>query len=339
MWLAFAMGSALFAGMTAILSKQGIRHLDSSLATALRTLVVLAFSWLMVFVVGAQKGLSDIGPQTLLFLVLSGLATGGSWLCYFKALQLGTVSKVTPIDKSSTVLTMLLAIVFLGEPLTGFKAVAMVLIGAGTWLMIDPGKAPVSAGTAATESPAALASPVSAGTASQKTSATAESPAAAGSASLGADPHLRAGTRRFVRDAAWLPYAVGAAVFAALTSILGKIGIQGIDSTLGTAIRTAVVLVMAWLVVLAGGRRMSWKALDRRDLWFLVLSGVATGGSWLCYYRALQDGPASVVVPIDKLSIVLTIAFSRVFLKERQSRRALGGLAMIVAGTLTLLVR
>lgn len=286
MWVALAFGSAFFAGITAILAKMGIRNTDSNLATAVRTVVVLLFAWLMVFVVGSQGTIASISGRSWLFLALSGLATGASWLCYFKAMQLGDVNKVTPVDKSSTVLTMLLAFIILSEPLTWARGLGALLIAAGTWLMIQRRQA--------------------------------------GAAHRG--------------DNAWLLYAAGSAVFAALTSILAKIGIQGVDSTLGTAIRTAVVVVMAWLVVYVTGKQGDIVRIDRRSWLFLVLSGFATGGSWLCYYSALKLGPASVVVPIDKLSIVLTVAFSRLVLHERLARRALLGLALIVAGTLVLLV-
>ena len=286
MWIVFAFGSALFAGLTSILAKCGIRNTDSNLATALRTIVVLIFSWCMVFLVGSQNTLADIPPRSLLFLVLSGLATGASWLCYFKALQLGDVNKVTPIDKSSTVLTMLLAFIFLHEQLTALKVLAMVLIGDGTLLMI------------------------------QKKEHT-------GAAASGK---------------AWLFYAVGSAVFASLTSILGKIGIEQVESNLGTALRTIVVLIMAWVVEFVTGKQREIRAIDRKSWIFLLLSGLATGGSWLCYYRALQTGPASVVVPIDKLSILVTIAFSSLVLHEHLTKRAAVGLAAIVAGTLLLLV-
>jgi len=285
MWVLFAFGSALFAGITAILAKFGIRRVDSNVATAIRTVVVLAFAWLMVFVVGAQGELAAIDGKTLLFLVLSGLATGASWLCYFKALQLGDVNKVTPIDKSSTVLTMLLAIALLGEAVTLPKLAGMAAIGAGTYLMIQ--KRP--------------------------------------------DAKEVAGSR-------WLLYALLSAVFAALTSILGKVGIQNVNSNLGTAIRTAVVLAMAWLVVFVTKQQAGVKQIDRKSLAFICLSGIATGASWLCFYRALQTGPASVVVPIDKLSILPTVAFSYLFLGERLSPRAFAGLALITAGTLALLL-
>lgn len=284
MWIMFAFGSALFAGLTAILAKCGIRNTDSNVATALRTIVVLAFSWLMVFVTGAQSGMNSISMKTMVFLVLSGVATGTSWLCYFKALQLGNVNKVTPIDKSSTVLTMFLAFVLLGEELTWMKAVAMVCIGIGTYMMIQKKQ-----------------------------------------------------TEEKKEDKKWLLYAIGSAVFASLTSILGKIGISDINSNLGTAIRTIVVLVMAWIVVFVTRKQHTIKDIDKKSWTFLVLSGFATGGSWLCYYRALQTGPASVVVPIDKLSILVTIAFSYIVFREKLTAKAGIGLALIVAGTLLLL--
>ena len=286
MWVLFAFCSAIFAGITAILAKIGIKNTDSDVATALRTIVVLLFSWLMVFVAGSANTLSSISGRTLLFLILSGFATGASWLCYFKALQLGDVNRVTPIDKSSTVLSMLLAFLFLGESITVLKIISMTAILTGTLLMI-------------VKRPEEIAAP-----------------------------------RR-----GWLFFAVGSAVFAALTSILGKIGIEGVESSLGTAIRTCVVLLMAWGIVFAEKKQKQVKKIDGRSLLFLVLSGITTGLSWLAYYRALQTGPASVVVPIDKLSILLTIAFSRLFLKERLTKKAAGGLALIVAGTLLLLIK
>lgn len=284
MWMLFAFGSALFAGLTAILAKCGVRRTDSTVATAIRTVVVLAFSWVMVFLTGAQSGLEAVGGRTLLFLVLSGLATGASWLCYFRALQLGDVNKVTPVDKSSTVLTVLLAFVLLREPISIFKAVGLVCVGVGTCLMI-------------------------------------EKKGGGGAASSGL----------------WLPYALGSAVFASLTAILGKLGVVGVDSNLATAIRTGVVLLMAWGMVFAAGKTAALRAVPRGELGFICLSGVATGASWLCYYRALQDGPASVVVPIDKLSVLVTVAFSAAVFHERLSRRAALGLALLTGGTLVML--
>lgn len=285
MWLLFAFGSALFAGLTAILAKCGIRNTDSNVATALRTGVVLVFSWLMVFMVGAQSEIRDISAKVLIFLILSGLSTGISWLCYFKALQIGDINKVTPIDKSSTVITMLLAFIFLREEITWLKLLSMILIGIGTYLMIQKKE-----------------------------------------------------TQEKAEDKKWLLYAVGSAVFASLTSILGKIGIQDVNSNLGTAIRTAVVLVMAWIVVFVTGKQDTVKNIDRKSWLFLILSGFATGGSWLCYYRALQTGPASVVVPIDKLSILVTIAFSYIVFHEKLSLKSGTGLLLIVVGTLALLL-
>ena len=285
MWIAFAFGSAFFAGLTSILAKCGIKNTDSNVATALRTIVVLLFSWVMVFVVGAQDGLSSLSGKVLIFLMLSGLATGASWLCYFRALQIGDVNKVTPIDKSSTILTMLIAFIFLKEEITSLKFAAMLAIGVGTYLMIQKKE-----------------------------------------------------TDKKANGNKWLIYAVGSAVFASLTSILGKIGIQDVNSNLGTAIRTIVVLIMAWVVVFVTGKQNTIKQIEKKSWLFLILSGIATGASWLCYYRALQTGPASIVVPIDKLSILITIAFSYVVFHEKLTLKSGGGLALIVAGTLLLLV-
>jgi transporter family protein len=310
MWVLFAFGSAIFAGITAILAKYGIRDTDSNLATAIRTVFVLLFAWLMVFIVGSQNQLSTISSHTLLFLILSGLATGASWLFYFKALQMGSVSKVTPIDKSSLLMTMLLAMIFLDEGITALKMVCMILIGVGTWLMIqkDSEENPTPDHGAENDSP---------------------TPGQAGAG--GPDEPVNNQSGR------WMLYAFLGAVFAALTSILGKIGIQGVESNLGTAIRTVVVLVMAWVIVFLTGKQRALRQIDRRSWLFLILSAFATGASWLCYYRALQDGPASVVAPIDKLSIVVTVFLSYLFFKEKLSTRGWVGLGLIVAGTLLLL--
>lgn len=286
MWILFAFGSAFFAGITAILAKCGIRKTDSDTATAIRTIVVLFFSWLMVLITGSAKTIGNLSGTTWLFLILSGLATGASWLCYFKALQLGDINKVVPIDKSSTVLTILLAFIFLGEQITAIKGIAIVLIALGTFLMIEKKK-----------------------TNTEKS-----------------------------KSKSWLIYAVLSAVFASLTSILGKIGIEGVESNLGTAIRTSVVLVMAWLLVFAKGKQHTVKEVPKSELAYICLSGVATGGSWLCYYKALQDGPASAVVPIDKLSIVVSIIFSYIVFKEKLSVKSSIGLVMIIAGTLVMLL-
>lgn len=282
MWVFYAICSALFAGLMSILAKCGIRKTDSTVATAIRTIVVLLFSWVMVFIVGSQGELADVSKKTLCFLILSGLSTGASWLCYFRALQIGDINKVTPIDKSSTVLTILLAAILLGESITPAKAAGIALIAVGTLMMIEKKQV--------------------APTAAEKRG--------------------------------WLWYALGSAVFASLTSILGKIGISGVESNLGTAIRTCVVLAMSWVMVFVTGKQHELRRIPRRELCFICLSGLATGASWLCYYKALQDGLASVVVPIDKLSILVSIGFSYIVFHEKLSRRALLGLIGIVAGTL-----
>ena len=286
MWIIFALLSAFFAGITAVLSKVGIKNVNSDLGTAIRTIVVFVFAWLMVFVIDAWGGITSITSKTLIFLVLSGLATGASWLCYFKALKLGDVNKVAPIDKSSTVLTMILAFIFLGEKITILKGVCIILIGLGTYMMIEKRESDEKTG----------------------------------------------------KNTEWLVWAILSAVFAALTSVLGKIGISNIDSTLGTAIRTFVVLIMSWIVVWVSKSQSDIKNITPRTLVFLVLSGITTGLSWLCYYKALQDGQASVVVPIDKLSILVTITFSYIVLGEKLTKKSFCGLALLVCGTLLLLV-
>ena len=285
MWLVFAFGSALFAGLTSILAKCGIKKTDSDVATGIRTIIVLLFSWLMVFIVGSQNQISAIDGKTLLFLILSGLATGASWLCYFKALQIGDINKVVPIDKSSTVITIILAAIILGESITLVKGVAIVLIAVGTFLMIE-----------------------------KKKSTNSEN------------------------KSSWLLFAFGSALFAALTAILGKIGISGVESNLGTAIRTFVVLIMSWIMVLVTGKKDKVKEVPKNELIFICLSGIATGASWLCYYRALQDGLASVVVPVDKLSILVTILFSYIVFHEKLSVKSAIGRVGIVAGTLIMIL-
>ena len=287
MWIAAAVLSAFFAGVTSILAKCGIRHTDSDVATALRTVVVLVFSWLMVLVAGSAGGITSLSGRSLLFLILSGLATGASWLCYFKALSIGDVNKVVPVDKSSTVLTVLLAILLFHETANlPVKLAGTALLLVGALLMVE----------------------------------------------------RKPSTPSAAQGLSWLPWAVGSAVFAALTSILAKVGISGVESNLGTAIRTGVVLVMAWGIVFLKGKQHQVRAIDRREAAFIALSGVATGASWLCYYYAIQEGVVSVVVPIDKMSILISVGFSRVFLGERLSRRAAAGLALMAAGALAMAV-
>ena len=287
MWFVFALLSAVFAALTSILAKVGIEGVNSNLATAIRTVVVLVMAWGMVFVTNTQGGLTDISRKSWLFLILSGLATGASWLCYFHALQKGDINKVVPIDKSSTVLSILLALIFLCEGITGAKIVSVLLIGIGTMMMITKKDIETDSGK---------------------------------------------------KSGGWLIYAVLSAVFASLTSILGKLGIEEIDSNLGTAIRTTVVLLMAWFMVFVTGKQKAIKAIEKKELGFICLSGLATGASWLCYYRALQEGPASVVVPIDKLSMLVTIAFSWIVFHERLTKKAAVGVLLITVGTVLLVI-
>ena len=285
MWVAYAVGSAFFAGVTSILAKCGIRKTDSTVATAVRTTVILFFSWLIVWIVGSGNQIGSIDGRTLLFLVLSGAATGASWLCYFRALQLGNINQVVPIDKSSTILTIVLALIFLQEGISLPKFVAVLAIAAGIFLMIEKKE-----------------------------------------------------TTKKTSERGWMLYAVGSAFFASLTSILGKIGISGVESNLGTAIRTAVVLVMAWGMVLITGKQKEVRKIDRKELLFICSSGIATGASWLCYYRALQEGPASVVAPIDKLSDLVTVIFSYFAFGEKLKGRAVLGLVLLTAGTVAMAV-
>jgi len=285
MWITAAVLSAVFAGLTAILAKCGIRKTSANLATALRTIVVLIFSIIMVFVVGSQQTIKEIAPVSWIFLVLSGLATGASWMCYFKALSIGDVNKVVPIDKSSTILSVLLAILIFNETNNLIvKLFGTALIGAGTYLMIEKKRA--------TET----------------------------------------------KNTKWILYAVLSAIFAALTSVLAKMGISGVESNLGTAIRTAVVLIMAWGIVLAKGEQKHLKGINKKELVFIALSGLATGASWLCYYYAIQNGIMSVVVPIDKMSVLITVLFSVVFLKEKMSFKSIFGLIVMSVGTLAMVL-
>lgn len=290
MWILLAFASALFAGITSILAKIGIKNTDSNLATAIRTVVVLLFAWFIVFATGAHQTFRLVDSNSIIFLILSGLATGGSWLCYFKALQLGEVNKVAAVDRFSVVLTMLLAFLLLGEAITWGGIIAIVLITIGTYMMVF--ESAVQTDKAA--------------------------PA--------------------FRNRKWLIFALLAAIFASLQAILGKVGISDVDPNLGTAIRTVVVAILAWGIVLFRGKQREIRSIDKRSWLFLVFSGIVTGASWLCFYGALHSGPASVVVPIDKLSILVTVIFSIVVLKERLSKKSVVGLALLVAGTLLLVV-
>lgn len=286
LWFVMAVLSAFFAGLTTILAKCGIKKTDSDIATGLRTIVVLAFSWIMVFLVGSEDLITDIDTKSLVFLILSGVATGASWICYFKALSVGDVNKVVPVDKSSTILSVLLAIILFRENNNlPVKLIATALLAAGVYLMIEKKNA----------------------------------------------DHTEA-------KRTWLPYAIGSAVFASLTSILAKVGISGVESNLGTAIRTGVVLIMAWGIVFAKGKQSELRKIDRKELVFIALSGLATGASWLCYYYAIQNGIVSIVVPLDKMSILVTVVFSYIVFHEKLSKKAFGGLLLIVCGTLAMTI-
>ena len=365
MWVLPALGSAAFAGLTSVLAKCGIRKTDSTVATAIRTVVVLLMSFLMVLIVGSLGGIGHIGAKTWVFLILSGLATGASWLCYFRALQLGDVNHVVPIDKSSTILSILLAFLILQEPISWLKGICVVLIAAGTYLMIEKKKVPKrenqkDAGktrktaadkdadgvpdvteVAVPETPSApegLAAETGSGAPDDEANAGAVLPSAvkpAATVTGGTAADTPAGAKH---SRAWLLFACLSAVFAALTSILGKIGIEGVESNLGTAIRTCVVLAMAWVVVLVEGKLPLVRKVPRGELGWICLSGIATGASWLCYYRSLHDGLASVVVPIDKLSVLVSIVFARIVFGERLTRRSAIGLAVLVLGTLAMLL-
>lgn len=281
-WILMAVLSAAFAGLTSILAKCGIKKTDSDLATAIRTVVVLIFSWIMVFIVGSYNTLAYISLTSLIFLILSGLATGASWICYFKALSMGDINKVVPIDKSSTILTVLLAIICFGETSNlWMKLLATLILAVGIFLMVE-----------------------------------------------------KKSTDKVASGKSWMIYAIFSAIFAAATSILAKLGISGVESNLGTAVRTGVVLIMAWIIVFARKKHTGIKEINKKELLFICLSGLATGGSWLCYYYAIQNGIVSVVVPIDKMSILFTVVFSYFVFKEKLSKKALLGLILMLAATL-----
>lgn len=309
MWILYACASAFFAGITAILAKCGIKKTDSTIATALRTVVVLLTAIGMVFIVGSAGEITKISAKTWVFLVLSGMATGASWLCYFKALKTGDINKVVPVDKSSGVLVFIFSFIFLHEDFTFLKIVGVALIGIGTFLMIEKKKnvIKIEQTTLSAE-----------GVTSQKNE----------------ENFLAQNEQSEKKGKGWFFYAALSAVFAAATSILGKAGINGVNSHLGTAIRTAVVLVVSWAMVFIVGKGGELKKIDKKELLFIVLSGFATGFSWLCYYKALKDGAAGVVSAIDKMSILVTLAFSFFVFKEKLSLKAITGLALTVAGTL-----
>lgn len=297
LWLIAAFASALFAGVVSILAKCGLKTMNSDVATALRTCVVAIFTWVMVAIVGSAGSVAAITPRSWLFLALSGLATGASWICYFKALSLGDVNRVVPIDKSSTLMAVIISIVLFNETNDlALRLVGTLVATVGTFLMI--------------ERKANDAAPVK----------------GADTASRDSCPDRASGDTSLI-------FALLAAVFAALTSVLAKVGIEGVESNLATAIRTMFVLVMAWVIVIGKGKLKQVREINRGDFAFLVASGIATGASWLCYYYAIQMGQVSVIVQVDKLSLLVSIAFASAVFGERLSRRGTLGLAFIVLGT------
>lgn len=389
MWILYALGSSFFAGVTAVLAKCGIKRTDSTVATAIRTVVVLLFSWLMVCLVTPRTQLSLPSGKTLCFLILSGLCTGASWLCYFRALQLGRINPVMAVDKSSTVLTVLFSFLFLQEPFTWWKGFGVVLLAVGTFLMLDLGSnkhkdshtpetqqgaqhtvdssasqkerlgissppqesIPSSEKRTAACMPTISVTDTSVQNAKSSQDSFNQSVQTMGTIEDGMSgkPIAPAQTADLVNTAEvpktavrratfrWLPYAVGSAVFAALTSILGKVGIVGVESNFGTALRTGVVLLMAWLMIPLTNKGGALRAVPRNELGFICLSGIATGASWLCFYKALQGGPAGAVSAVDKCSILFTVLFSRLFFGERLTKTGTVGLIAMMLGTLTLL--
>lgn len=389
MWILYALGSSFFAGVTAVLAKCGIKRTDSTVATAIRTVVVLLFSWLMVCLVTPRTQLSLPSGKTLCFLILSGLCTGASWLCYFRALQLGRINPVMAVDKSSTVLTVLFSFLFLQEPFTWWKGFGVVLLAVGTFLMLDLGSnkhkdshapetqqgaqhtmdssasqkerldtnsqpqesIPSSEKRTAACMPTVSVTDTSVQNAKSSQDSFNQSVQTMGTIEDGMSgkPIAPAQTADLVNTAEvpktaarratfrWLPYAVGSAVFAALTSILGKVGIVGVESNFGTALRTGVVLLMAWLMIPLTNKGGALRAVPRNELGFICLSGIATGASWLCFYKALQGGPAGAVSAVDKCSILFTVLFSRLFFGERLTKTGTVGLIAMMLGTLTLL--
>lgn len=282
MWIINAFLSAIFAGMTSILSKMGLEDISSHYVTALRTSVVLVFTWVMYYVTGSS--MQGINSYNFMFIVLSGFATGASWLCYYRALSLADVSQVVPIDKLSTFLTMIFAFVIFHEEVTWVKVVCIFMMFIGTYLM------------------------------------------------------QKRPQKELNHDKRWLIYAFLSAIFASLTAILAKIGIENVDSQTVTALRTIVVVIMAWIVVFVTKSYSPIALLNKKQLKAIFFSALATGLSWLCYFAALKEGPASIVVPIDKLSIVISILFAYFVLNEKQSIKTILGLICIVISTLLLLI-
>lgn len=290
MSIILALLAALFASFTAILAKIGIEKVDSNLATAVRTVVVVIMAYLMVAITGQTDSIFNISMKSYIFLILSGLTTGMSWLCFFKAIQIGDVSKVVPIDKASVVLTILLSFIILGEPATAFVVSGGIIISIGTFVLI------------------------------------------------GKEKKNDRKKKKGFNTKSYIFLAVLSAVFAALTNILAKIGIEDVDSNVATFIRTVVIILFAWGIVFFQGTFKELKNISKKSYLFLLLSGAATGLSWLCYFAALALGKVSIVNPIDKFSVVLTMVLSFIILKEKPTKNTIAGAILITIGTALLII-
>lgn len=287
MSIVLAILAAVFAALTSILAKIGIKNVDSNLATAIRTIVVVIMALIVVLITGQFHAVFDVEGQALIFIVLSGITTGLSWLFFFKALQIGDVSKVVSIDKSSIVMTIILSFIILQEPTTPLVIAGGVIIAIGTFLLIGKNNSGKK--------------------------------------------------EKFSQSYIFL--AILGAVFAALTSILAKIGINNeVDSNVATFIRTIVIIIFAWAIVFFQGTVKQMKDITKKSYLFLGLSGMATGFSWLCYFAAIAIGKVSVVAPIDKFSVVITIILSFFILKEKPTRNTMFGAIVITVGTVLLIV-
>jgi bacterial/archaeal transporter family protein len=290
MSIILALLAALFASFTAILAKIGIEDVDSNLATAVRTIVVVIMAYLMVVITGQTGNIMAVSAKSFIFLVLSGLTTGLSWLAFFKAIQIGDVSKVVPIDKASVVLTILLSFLVLREPATMPVVAGGVIISIGTFVLI------------------------------------------------GKDKKKKTQRKKVFNTKSYIFLAIMSAVFAALTNILAKIGIEDVDSNVATFIRTVVIILFAWGIVFFQGTVKELKKISKKSYIFLILSGAATGFSWLCYFAALAIGKVSIVNPIDKFSVVLTMILSFIILKEKPTKSTVTGAVLITIGTALLIL-
>ena len=278
MYIIYALLASVFSGLTSVFAKTGIKNIDSLLATFLRTIVISLFLFLIVIWKENLNEIFLLDKKTILFLILSGISNTLLWICYFKALDLGTVSKVTPVDKTSIVLTLILSSLFLNEKITTIKIISIVLILSGTFLTIKK----ESKGS---------------------------------------------------KDNKWIIYAILTAVFTSTTTVLSKIGIESTNTTLITFLRTIVVLIILTTITLFKKKYKSIKDIEKRSWLFIILSGLSTSLSWLFYFKALALGEASIVFPIEKLSLVVSILISIIFLKEKVNKKQIIGIIIIVIGT------